>query len=94
MGIGEIGPINNYNDYKKIEKKEKSKKIESSDSVEISKEALQKAEANRIMETIKNTPDVRADKIAEIKAKINDPDYINDSVLNTVADKILEMFKI
>jgi len=94
MGIGEIGPINNYNDYKKIEKKNNGKKIENSDSVEISKEALIKSETNKIMESLKNTPDVRADKIAEIKAKINDPDYINDSVLKDVADKILDLFKI
>ena len=94
MGIGEIGPINNYNEYKKIEKKEKNNKIQNSDSVEISKEALLKAETNKIMETIKNTPDVRSDKIEEMKKKINDPDYINDTVLNSVADKILDLFKI
>lgn len=94
MSIGEIGPINNHNEYKKIEKKEKNNKIQNSDSVEISKEALQKAETNRIMETIKNSPDIRKDKVEEIKKKINNPDYINDSVLKSVADKILELFKI
>lgn len=94
MSIGEIGPINNYNNYNKIEKKDKNKKIDTTDSVEISKEALLKSETNKIMETMKNTPDVRDDRIAEIKAKINDPNYINDSVLKNVADKIMDLFKI
>jgi negative regulator of flagellin synthesis FlgM len=90
MAIDKIGPINNYNEYKKINKKGPVKKSNLSDSVSISKEAMDMAETSKIMEIIKNTPDVRADKVNEIKAKINNPDYINDDIIDNVARKIIE----
>ena len=35
------------------------------------------------------TPDVRADRIAEIKEKIKDPNYLSDSVIKSAADNFL-----
>jgi hypothetical protein len=32
--------------------------------------------------------------VAEVKAKLEDPNYIDDEVLNTVADRIMDMFDI
>ena len=90
MAIDKIGPINNYNEYKKINKKGPAKKTDLSDSVSISKEAINMAENSKIMEIIKNTPDVRTDRVNEIKAKINNPDYINRDIIDKVAEKIIE----
>lgn len=94
MGIDKIGPITNYNNYNKISKKDSLKNINTSDSVSISKEALDMAETSKIMEIIKNTPDVRMDRIDEVRAKLNDPDYISDAVTGGVADRIMESFEI
>ena len=52
------------------------------------------AETSKIMEIIKNTPDVRMDRIDEVRAKLNDPDYISDTVTGGVADRIMESFEI
>lgn len=90
MGIDKIGPINNYNKINNIKKKNSLKKSESTDSVNISSEAKNMAETNKILEIVKNAPDVRADKVKEIKAKINNPDYINKMVAESLADKIIE----
>lgn len=90
MDIDKIGPINNYNGYNKVNKKNPSKNINLSDSVNISKEALDRAETSRIMDIVKNTPDIRTDRVNEIKAKINNADYINKEVIDKVAEKILE----
>ena len=90
MDIDKIGPINNYNGYNKVNKKNPSKNINLSDSVSISKEALNMAETSRIMDIVKNTPDVRTDRVNEVKAKINNPDYINKEVIDKVAEKIIE----
>ena len=90
MAIDKIGPINNFNEYKKINKKGPIKKTNLSDSVSISKEAINMAETSKIMEIIKNTPDVRIDKINEIKAKIDNPDYINKDIIDKIAEKIIE----
>ena len=40
------------------------------------------------------TPDVRADRIAEIKAKIKDPSYLNSAVVASAADRIMASFGI
>ncbi len=94
MDIDKIGPINNINNYNKLNKKEPINKSESKDSVNISKEALNMAETNRAMDIVNSTPDVRTDRINEVKAKINNPDYINDAVNNSLADKIMRALNI
>ena len=94
MSIDAIGPINNYNNIQKINNKKPTGETESSDSVSISKEALDMAEKNKIMEILKNTPDIREDKIKEVKEKMKDPDYINDTVTDTLADQMMDLFKI
>jgi negative regulator of flagellin synthesis FlgM len=62
----------------------------SRDSVSLSSEAIQKAELFSAMELAKAAPDERSARIAELKAKINDPSYINDTVLSATADRILD----
>ncbi|MBN1519676.1 MAG: flagellar biosynthesis anti-sigma factor FlgM [Spirochaetales bacterium] len=61
-----------------------------SDSVNLSSEALEKAELFQAMELAKAAPDERTDLIAELKARIDDPNYINDAVLSVTADRILD----
>ena len=50
------------------------------------------AEVYYMSEVAKETPDVRADLVAEIKAKISDPSYLNSAVIESTADKILSSF--
>jgi negative regulator of flagellin synthesis FlgM len=35
------------------------------------------------------TPDVRADRVAEVKEKIKDPNYLSDSVIKSAAENFL-----
>ncbi|MDR2601547.1 MAG: flagellar biosynthesis anti-sigma factor FlgM [Spirochaetaceae bacterium] len=60
------------------------------DIISISKEGFERAELTRILNIVKGAPDVRADKVAEFKKKINDPNYITDVVINATADKLLQ----
>jgi len=92
MDIDKINSINN-NDYAKINKKDNVNNGNIVDIVKISKSALEKSELNRIIEIVKNAPDVRADKVAEIKKKMEDPNYINDRIAAT-ATKIMESFNL
>lgn len=79
--------------YKKQEVKENnSKKTESSrlkrkDEFEISNEGK---EFQAIMKNLKNTPDVRQQKIDELKAKINSGSYKIDS--DEIAKKMLSRY--
>ncbi len=61
-----------------------------SDSVNLSSEAREKAEIFSAIELAKASPEERAERIAELKARIDDPDYINDAILSVTADRILD----
>jgi negative regulator of flagellin synthesis FlgM len=59
------------------------------DSIALSSEALQKGEFYRVSEIVASAPDIRADRIAELRQKINDPDYLNDKIAAT-ADALMK----
>lgn len=90
-GLGPVDPISKYN---KTEKTSRPNKAEKSDSITVSEEAKNMGELYKAAESIKSSPDVRQDKIAEIKEKLKDPSYIDNKVIESVADSIMEMFKI
>ncbi|MFW6288667.1 MAG: flagellar biosynthesis anti-sigma factor FlgM, partial [Spirochaetota bacterium] len=64
------------------------------DSVSFSNEAKIKAEMLRVAEQVKQAPDVREDRIAEVKRKLEDPDYIDNRVVEHVAEQIMDMFNL
>jgi negative regulator of flagellin synthesis FlgM len=39
---------------------------------------------------VAQAPDIRADKVAEFRARINDPSFINDEVLSKTSDALLD----
>jgi negative regulator of flagellin synthesis FlgM len=41
---------------------------------------------------VRLAPDVREYKIAEIKRKLEDPNYINDKVVESVAESVMQQF--
>ena len=61
------------------------------DSISISSEAQQKAELFRTRELAAASPEVQAERIAELREKINDPAYLNDQVINATADKLIDV---
>jgi len=60
------------------------------DSIAISSDAVAKAELYNALEIAKAAPDVRADRVAEMKARIQDPSYIDDGILSMTADRIVD----
>jgi len=60
------------------------------DSISISPGAAEKAELFNALEIAKAAPEVRADRVAELKARMADPTYLDDSVISMTADRILE----
>ena len=60
-----------------------------SDSITLSPEAKQRAEMHNVMELIKSAPELDEARIVELRQKINDPGYINDTVINITAERII-----
>ncbi|MDR0568591.1 MAG: flagellar biosynthesis anti-sigma factor FlgM [Spirochaetaceae bacterium] len=63
-----------------------------SDSISLSAEAVEKGDLYRATELVSSAADTRAERIAELKKKINDPSYINEAIINATADKIMDLF--
>lgn len=90
-GIGPVDPVANFN---KTSRSGKASSKASSDSINVSDEAMKSADLLAASEQVQAAPDVRLDRIAEIKAKLEDPNYINDKVVESVADSIMDAFGI
>jgi negative regulator of flagellin synthesis FlgM len=90
-GLGPTDPISKYN---KTEKPEKPSKTDKKDSIHVSAEAKSMGEIYKASEEVKNIPDVRQDRIDEVKEKLKDPSYINDRIIDSVANSIMESFNI
>lgn len=88
--LGGINPLNNVqNSHRATVKSTVSVGV---DSISVSKEAQEMAEAYYLSEVAAETPDVRMDLVEQVRAKIQDPAYINDAVIDSVADRILESY--
>jgi len=102
-----INPIDPFNKLNKIGKVSESGKREGidkvsngseklSDSVNISDQAKERLENQKALDTVKNQPDIRIDKVNQIKKIIQDGSfeqtYFNDKVFREVADKITDSF--
>jgi len=92
MTINKLGGIDPVAKYNKTAKANKPVKKEEKDSINVSDQAKKTAELYKAAEIAKSSSDVRMDRIAEVKAKLEDPNYIDDLVLESVADKIMEQF--
>ncbi|GHU63207.1 hypothetical protein FACS189445_6450 [Spirochaetia bacterium] len=90
-GIGSIDPIQPG---KKPGRSGQVSQNEKTDSISLSPEARKQAELYQVKELIMATPDVRADRIEEMKKKINDPSYINETILKATADTIMDAWGI
>ena len=90
MTIDRIGSIDPIQPGKKPGRNSYVNEAGKADSISISSEAKEKAEILRTQELAAAAPEVRAERIAELKEKINDPAYINDKVINATADKLMD----
>jgi len=96
MVIDKIGNVNNIFETKRAKNVPASGQTSGgNDSVEISSEGLKAIEDARYVQVVREAPDVRAEKVREIKASIQAGTYdkdINEKILSMVADKILAQF--
>ncbi|MDR2149571.1 MAG: flagellar biosynthesis anti-sigma factor FlgM [Spirochaetaceae bacterium] len=83
MTIHGVGFVDQYQPIGKKGKAGAFEQVTGNDSIAISPESLEKAEYYRVSEIVASTEDVRADRIAELKQKINDPDYLKDKLAAT-----------
>ena len=93
MVVDKVGNINNIFDTKRAKNVQKNGQVgASSDSVQISSEGLKAVEEAKFTQIVKEAPDVRAERVQEIKAQMLAGTYdrdLDDKVINMVADRLL-----
>ena len=90
MTIDRISSIDPIQPGKKTGRAGQVSEAPKTDSISISSAAQEKAELFRIQEMAAAAPDIRAERIAELKEKINDPSYIDEKVINATANKLID----
>ncbi len=92
MTIDKLGPIDSISKYNKSEKTSRPENTKKGDSIQFSQEAKSKGEVYRATEEAKLAPDIRTDRVEEVRKKLQDPSYIDDKVVESVADSVLKVF--
>ncbi|MDR1249353.1 MAG: flagellar biosynthesis anti-sigma factor FlgM [Treponema sp.] len=90
MTVDRIGSLDPIQPGKKPGRSDQVNQRKNTDSISLSSEALEKSELHQARELVFSTVDVRAERIQEMKSKLNDPSYINKTILEGTADKIMD----
>lgn len=90
MMIDKLGSLDPIQKYGKTGKVNRANEGAQKDSIQVSAEARAKSEIFMATEAVKAAPEVRIDRIEEVKLKLQNPDYVNDAVLTAVAEGILQ----
>ena len=84
------------NSKKNTEKTERAKAPVTSDRSDISSDAQRlsetKAQSAAVLAQVNSQPDVRTEKVAEVKAKISNGYYNTDEFIDKLADKLMKEF--
>lgn len=94
MTIDRLGPVDPISKFNKTEKTSRPEKNQKSDSISVSEEAKNLGELYKASENVKQSPDIRYDRVAEVKEKLKDPSYLSEKIVEATAEKIMDAFGI
>ena len=94
MTVERVGFPDPVSKPKKTERPARAEKTSAADSINVSVGAKEKAEIYNATEVAKSAPDLRMDRIEEVKKKLDDPTYITNEVISELADRLMEVFKV
>ena len=92
MMVDRIGQVNHVQLENRIGRTDQVRGGDRSDSISLSSEARERAEVYQVAELIKSAEVLGEARIAELRAKINDPSYLNEWTINATADRIMDAF--
>ncbi|HSV97170.1 MAG TPA: flagellar biosynthesis anti-sigma factor FlgM [Spirochaetota bacterium] len=91
MVIDKIGNVNNIVEPKAGKSVSRTRETTRIDSIQISSEGKKAAEIGLYTQIVRETPDIRTERVREIKEQIQNGTYDkfeDDKILSMVADKI------
>ncbi len=90
MTIEKLSPTGAIDRYQQVQKPKEVKGVVQGDGIKLSSEALQTSAMHQVLQIVKEASDIREDRVAEVKAKLDDPDYMNDALLDKLAERLME----
>lgn len=88
MAVDPLGSIDPVTGLKGIDRTTATPPSNAADSVTLSPEARSVGDLYAAVEIAHNSPDVRADLVADVKARLASPDYVTAAVIDRVAERV------
>lgn len=92
MTIDRLGGIDPLKNVQNTQKAHRAGDVSRPDSINVSDKAKELSEVYQVMEAAGSAPDVRSERVAEVLEKMKDPSYINKSVVDLVADRLMDVY--
>ncbi|MCL2800359.1 MAG: flagellar biosynthesis anti-sigma factor FlgM [Treponema sp.] len=89
MTVNRIGHVEPILSGKRPGKSEQVGGNDKTDTINLSKNAMEQAERYQVLELIRSAPELDEARIVELRQRIEDPSYINDKVINATAENII-----
>lgn len=92
MDVGKVDGVNepSLNQPRQEDRRRRAEEVQKTDKVNISPEARKAAEVARLVALAKEIPEVRDDKVAEAKARLESEKPDDEEVNRTIAQRLLE----
>lgn len=94
MTIHEVGSVNQIPKYNSTNKNVKASYTSETDSISVSSEARALGELYQTAEAVRLSDDIRMDKVEAAKKRLESADFANETTINAVADKLMDLFRI
>ncbi len=89
MTIDKLNSINPINRYSQVQKKSEIMPPKQGDTISLSSAGLESAALQQAISIVRETPDVRQDRVDQVKANLEDPNYFSEELFSQLADKLL-----
>lgn len=88
--IDKVSIVTNVQQAYQPQVKRNSQKEEKTDRVEVSKDAQVALSREEAVKSVRSAPDVRMDRVAEARRKLESGELLSDKVIERIAEKIAD----
>lgn len=92
MAVDSLGPIDPVSILKDIDRTAATPRADDAEPGGLSTEARVVAEIEEAMDVVNRSPTVREELVADVKARLRDPEYLNSTVLDRITERLQDRF--
>ena len=92
MAVNSLGPIDPVSILKDIDRTAATSRSDDTVLGNLSTEARVVAEIEKALDIVNRSPTVRAELVADIKARLRDSEYLSSTVIDRIAESLQDRF--